>query len=50
MKKLIMLLFCLGLPVMANTVESGLAVGERTPAYNPQHVTGPDAGTDTCPV
>lgn len=29
---------------------SGLAVGANTPAHHPQHVTGPDAGTDTCPV
>jgi len=26
------------------------AIGGNTPAYHPQHVTGPDAGTDTCPV
>lgn len=25
-------------------------VGGNTPPYHPQHVTGPDAGTDTCPV
>lgn len=35
---------------LAEPVSSGLKVGERTPAHHPFHVTGPDAGTDTCPV
>ncbi len=30
--------------------KSGPAIGDRLPANHPQHVTGPDAGTDTCPV
>ena len=30
--------------------QSGLNIGEACPAYHPQHVTGPDANTDTCPV
>jgi hypothetical protein len=30
--------------------QSGPAIGERLPAHHPQHITGPDAGTDTCPV
>jgi hypothetical protein len=30
--------------------QSGPAIGDRLPAFHPQHVTGPDAGTDTCPV
>lgn len=29
---------------------SGPAIGDGLPAFHPQHVTGPDAGTDTCPV
>ncbi|MBN9415381.1 MAG: hypothetical protein J0I12_08060 [Candidatus Eremiobacteraeota bacterium] len=30
--------------------KSGPAIGDKLPAHHPQHVTGPDAGTDTCPV
>lgn len=30
--------------------ENGLQVGEYMGAFEPHHVTGPDAGTDTCPV
>lgn len=30
--------------------KSGPAIGDNLPAHHPQHVTGPDAGTDTCPV
>ena len=37
-------------PVAADTVQSGLEVGDFLPAHNPYHVTGPDADTDTCPV
>lgn len=29
---------------------SGPAIGAHLPAHHPQHITGPDAGTDTCPV
>ncbi len=29
---------------------SGLKPGEFTPAYEPHHSTGPDKGTETCPV
>lgn len=36
------------LPVLAQT--SGLAPGERAPAYHPRHVAGPDKNTDVCPV
>ncbi len=39
----------LALPVMALAPQSGLNVGEKVSAYHPQHVSGPDAGTDTCP-
>lgn len=31
-------------------LQSGLAPGDRAPAHNPNHITGPDAGTTTCPV
>ena len=31
-------------------VNSGLAVGEAVSAFEPTHVTGPDKGTNTCPV
>jgi hypothetical protein len=37
------------LPALARP-NSGLAIGDKTPAHNPQHITGPDAGTHTCPV
>lgn len=30
--------------------KSGLAIGEMVSAFEPTHVTGPDAGTSTCPV
>ena len=30
--------------------DSGPAVGANLPAFEPTHVTGPDAGTETCPV
>ncbi|MBX3110566.1 MAG: hypothetical protein KF857_01040 [Fimbriimonadaceae bacterium] len=29
---------------------SGLAVGQRMLAFETKHVTGPDKGTDTCPI
>jgi hypothetical protein len=29
---------------------SGLDIGQTLPAFNPTHVTGPDKGTNTCPV
>lgn len=39
-------------PVLATFggVESGLKVGDALPAYEPTHVSGPDANTKTCPV
>lgn len=30
--------------------DTGLKIGDPVPAYNPIHVAGPDAGTNTCPV
>lgn len=30
--------------------KSGLQPGEYAPAFDPHHMSGPDAGTDTCPV
>lgn len=35
---------------LAAGVESGLKRGDNLPAFDPTHVTGPDKGTDTCPV
>ena len=29
---------------------SGLAIGSHCEAHHPTHVSGPDKGTDTCPV
>lgn len=43
---LMFLLLCLG----AAAENSGPPVGTRLPAHHPQHITGPDAGTDVCPV
>lgn len=34
----------------ADSITSGLDVGDNTPAHNPQHITGPDAGSTVCPV
>lgn len=33
---------------VADTVKSGLQVGDPVPAYNPQHVAGPLKGTNKC--
>jgi protocatechuate 3,4-dioxygenase, beta subunit len=38
------------LVAFALRADSGLAVGDPCPAFEPTHVTGPDAGTATCPV
>ena len=40
----------LALYATGGTLNSGLKIGELVPAYEPHHATGPDAGTDTCPV
>jgi hypothetical protein len=34
----------------AADVKSGLEVGQSIKAFNPQHVTGPDAGKSSCLV
>ena len=34
----------------AADVKSGIPVGESVKAFNPQHVTGPDAGKSACLV
>ena len=40
----------LAIPVMATApATSGLEVGEMVTPFHPTHVSGPDAGTDTCP-
>jgi len=45
-----MIFLLLATAVSAETLTSGLSVGEMAPAHNPRHITGPDAGTDVCPV
>lgn len=37
-------------PVPAADLKSGIPVGESVKAFNPQHVTGPDAGKSSCLV
>lgn len=34
----------------AADIKSGIEVGESIRAFNPQHVTGPDAGKSSCLV
>jgi len=34
----------------AADVKSGIPVGQAVKAFNPQHVTGPDAGKSSCLV
>jgi hypothetical protein len=34
----------------AADVKSGIEVGQSIKAFNPQHVTGPDAGKSSCLV
>lgn len=37
-------------PVIASLgIESGLKPGEMVTPFHPKHISGPDAGTDTCP-
>ncbi|MDZ4713997.1 MAG: hypothetical protein SH819_00875 [Cytophagales bacterium] len=36
--------------VKAQAPDSGLAIGTDCPAYDPQHVSGPDKGTKACPM
>ncbi len=49
-----LLLAALTLPALTQEqktkLTSGLEVGTTLPAYNPQHVVGPDRGTRTCPI
>ena len=47
-KHLLLLMLLVSTACLAKV--SGLEVGETTPAHRPQHITGPDANTDTCPV
>ncbi|MFW5697134.1 MAG: hypothetical protein ACOCX1_01075 [Fimbriimonadaceae bacterium] len=39
----------LAIPAFASSATSGLAAGEIVTPFHPTHVTGPDAGTNTCP-
>ena len=47
-----LLVLLLILPASANcqTLDSGLAIGTDCPAFDPQHVSGPDKGTKACPM
>lgn len=46
------ILILLILPESANSqaLDSGLAIGTDCPAFDPQHVSGPDKGTKACPM
>jgi hypothetical protein len=35
---------------VAHPLTSGLQVGEAVPSFQPVHVTGPDRGTQACPI
>lgn len=50
MRKVLILLMLLVVAGSAQTLTSGLQKGENTPPHHPNHVTGPDAGSDVCPV
>jgi protocatechuate 3,4-dioxygenase beta subunit len=53
MKKIIPAITAFGviaLPVIAAALSSGINTGETVGAFNPHHVTGPNKGTNTCPV
>ncbi|HEY3998239.1 MAG TPA: hypothetical protein VGO93_05200 [Candidatus Xenobia bacterium] len=38
------------IPGFAQGLTSGVEVGGRLSSYGPKHLTGPDKGTNTCPV
>lgn len=46
----LILLFLLSLPAASQNLTSGLDIGANCPAFDPQHVSGPDRNTDTCPM
>ncbi|MHB2016063.1 MAG: hypothetical protein ACYCW6_03865 [Candidatus Xenobia bacterium] len=52
MRRLFVLAFALLALTLGAQAEivSGLAPGSPTPAFHPQHVAGPDAGSTICPV
>jgi hypothetical protein len=39
-----------GSVLASDDLKSGPQLGKRPTAFNPLHVTGPDAGTKNCPV
>lgn len=45
-----MLLSALAFAALGPGPDSGLKLGEFIPAYEPTHVSGPDYGTQVCPV
>jgi protocatechuate 3,4-dioxygenase beta subunit len=51
MKHLIILIIALSCgTVCAQELQSGPNVGDECPAFDPQHVSGPDKGKKTCPM
>lgn len=42
--------FVLSALLQQQTLQSGVEVGEYMAAYEPHHVSGPDRGTEVCPV
>ena len=50
-KALLILLFAVSYHAgKAQSLKSGLDLGENCPAFDPYHVSGPDKGTRTCPM
>lgn len=45
-----MLLASIAAFVLASPPQVGLKIGDTVSAYEPHHVSGPDANTETCPV
>lgn len=46
----LILLILLSLPAASQNPSSGLDIGDNCPAFDPQHVSGPDRNTTTCPM
>ena len=50
MWKYLLMILLFATVASADSITSGLEIGDNTPAHNPKHITGPDAGTTVCPV
>jgi protocatechuate 3,4-dioxygenase beta subunit len=46
MSRIALILAC----VLAAPLDSGLRIGEESPAFDPQHAWGPDKGSHACPM